>query len=172
MVKLESNIGHPLSLAMLNIAHPLSLAMLNKMVHHVNFDHPIQVAAWVAIVISFQLLLHKSNLVPNSVAEFKAAQQLQCRDIHFGHGMVLVNIKWSKTRQIGNRITMPFLKGKGPACPVSALKILFLLVPASPSDPLFVFHRTKAYSQSRLSVLTYSSLMLYRSMALAGMGLV
>ena len=56
---------------------------------------------------------------------------------------------------------MPLLKGKGPACPVAALKKLFLLVPASPSDPLFVFCRTKAYSQSCLSTLTYSSLMLY-----------
>ena len=150
MVKLESN-----------IAQPLSLAMLNKMAHHVDFDHSIQVAAWVAIVIGFHLLLCKSNLVPNSVAEFKTAQQLQCHDIHFHHGMALVNIKWSKTRWIGNRVTMPLLKSKSPACPVSALKKLFLLVPASPSDPLFTFHRTKAYNQSRLSVLTYSSLMLY-----------
>ena len=109
MVKLESH-----------IAQPLSLAMLNKMVHHVDFDHPIQVAAWEAIVIGFHLLLCKSNLVPYSVAEFKAAQQLQCCDIHFHRGMVLVNIKWSKTRRIGNRVTMPLLKGKGPACPVSA----------------------------------------------------
>ena len=46
MVKLESN-----------IAWPLSLAMLNKMVHHVDFDHPIQVAAWAAIVFGFHLLL-------------------------------------------------------------------------------------------------------------------
>ena len=75
--------------------------------------------------------------------------------------MILVNIKWSKTRRIGNRVTMLLLKGKGPACPVAALKKLFLSVSASPSDPLFAFHRTKADSQSRLSVLTYSSLMLY-----------
>ena len=142
-VKLESN-----------IAQPLCLAMLNKMVLHVDFDHPIQVVAWVAIVIGFHLLLYKSNLVPNSVAEFKAAQQLQCRDIHFHCGMDLVKHKAHKT-------TMPLLKGKCPFCPVSALKKLFLFVLASPSDPLFAFHRTKAYSQSRLSVLTYSSLMLY-----------
>ena len=75
--------------------------------------------------------------------------------------MVLVTIKWSKTRRIGNRVTMPLLKAKGPACLVSALKKLFLLVPASSSDLLFALHRTEAYSQSRLSVLTYSSLMLY-----------
>ena len=62
MVKLKSN-----------IAQPLSLAMLNKIVHHVDFDHPIQVVAWVAIVVGFHFLLHKSNLVPKLVAEFKAA---------------------------------------------------------------------------------------------------
>ena len=91
-------------------------------------------------------LLHKSNLVPNSAAEFKAALQLQRHDIHFHWGMDLVNIKWSKTRRIGNRVTMPLLKGKGSACPVTALKKLFLIVPASPSEPLFAFHRTKDYS--------------------------
>ena len=131
------------------------------MVNHVDFDHMIQVATCMAIVLGFHFLLCKSNLVPNSVAEFKTAQQLQHHDVHFHHGMALVNIKWSKTRQIGNRVTVPLLKGKGPACPVPALKKLFLLVPASPSDPLFMFNRTKAYSQSHLSILTYSSLMWY-----------
>ena len=131
------------------------------MVHHVEFDHPIQVAAWAAIVISFHLLLHKSNLVPNSTAEFKAAQQLQQCDIHLHWGKVLVNIKWSKTNRIDNRVTMSLLKGKGSACPVAASRKLFLSVSASQSDPLFTFHRTKTYSQSRLLVLTYFSLMLY-----------
>ena len=135
--------------------------MLNKIVHHIEFVHSIQVAAWAAIVISFLLLLCRSNLVPNSVAEFKAAQQLQHCDIHFHRGMVLVNIKWSKMRRIGNRVMMPLLKGKGPFCPISALKKLFLSVPASPSNPLFAFHRTKAYSQSRISPPSYSFLMLY-----------
>ena len=144
-----------------SIAQPLSFTMLNKMVNYIDSDHSIQVVAWVAIVLSFHLLLHKSNLVPNSAAELKAAQQLQHCDIHFHCGIALVNIKWSKTRWIGNRVTMPLLKGKGPTCPVASLKKLFLLVPASPSDPLFMFHGTKAYSQSRLSILTYSSLILY-----------
>ena len=135
--------------------------MLNKMVHHIEFDHSIQVVVWVAIVIGFHLLLCKSDLAPNSTAEFKVAQQLQWHEIHFHWGMVLVNIKWSKTRRIGNRVTMPLLKGKGPACQVAALKKLFLTVSASLSDPLFAFHRMKADSQSRLSIFTYSSLMLY-----------
>ena len=144
-----------------SIACPLSLTILNKIVQHVDLDHPIQVASWAAIVVGFHLLLCKSNLVPKSATDFKPAQQLQQCDIHFHCSLVLVNIKWSKTRQIGNCITVPLLKGKGPTCPVSALKRLFLRVPASPSEPLFAFHRSKAYSQSRLSVLTYTSLMFY-----------
>ena len=75
----------------LSIAQPLSLTVLNNMVHHVEFDHSIQVAAWAAIVISFHLLLCKSNLVPNTTTEFKAAQQLQQCDIYFHWGMVLLN---------------------------------------------------------------------------------
>ena len=137
----------------LSIARPLSLTMLNKMVNHMDFDH--------TIVLSYHLLFCKSNLVPNSAAEFKTAQQLQCCDVPFHHDMALVNIKWSKTRQIGNRVTMPLLKGIGPVCQVAALKKLFLLVPASPSDPLFTFKRATAYNQSHISVLTYSSLMWY-----------
>ena len=60
----------------LSIAQPLSLTMLNKMVNHTDFDHTIQVATWAAIVLGFHLLLCKSNLVPNSVAEFKTATKL------------------------------------------------------------------------------------------------
>ena len=140
MVKIESK-----------IACPLSLTMLNKMETFVNFDHPIQVVAWAVILVGFHLLLHKSNLAPNSTLEFKSACQLHC-------GMVLVNIKWSKTRWIGNRVTMQLLRSKGPTCPVSTLKKLFLFIKASPSDPQFTFHHSKAYSQLRLSILTYLSL--------------
>ena len=78
------------------IMKPLTLTMLNRMVHHVNFSHPIQVAAWAAVVLSFHLLLRKSNLVPNTAPEFSPINQLVHKDIHFHRGLVLVNIKWSK----------------------------------------------------------------------------
>ena len=56
---------------------------------------------------------------------------------------------------------MPFLKSKGPACPVAVLKKLFLLFQAQPHQPLFAFHCTKPYSHTCLSALTCQSLMLY-----------
>ena len=56
---------------------------------------------------------------------------------------------------------MPLLKSKSPACPVTALKKLFLLVQAQPHQPLFAFHHTKPYSHTHLSALTNQSLMLY-----------
>ena len=100
------------------IAKPLTLTMLNQMVHHINFNHPLQVAPWVAVVLGFHLLLRKSNLVPNTALEFSPLHQLVCKDIHFHRDPVLVNIKWSKNCQIGNRVTMPLLRSKSPACPV------------------------------------------------------
>ena len=78
------------------IAKPLTLTMLNRMVHHIDFNHPTQVAAWAAVVLSFHLLLRKSNLVPNTGLEFNPINQLVRRDIHFHRGLVLANIKWSK----------------------------------------------------------------------------
>ena len=100
--------------------------MFNQMVHHVDFTHPIQVATWAVIMLSFHLLVRKSNLVPNTAVEFSSIYKLVCTDIHFHRGLILVNIKWSKNTQIGNRVTMPLLKRNGPACPVTALKRTFI----------------------------------------------
>ena len=111
-------------------------------------------------MLGFSLLLRKSILVPNTALEFSPLHQLVRKDIHFHRGLVSVNIKWSKNCQIGNRVTMTLLKSKSPACPVTALKKLFLAVQAHPQQHLFAFQHTKPYSHSRLSVLTYP-LMLY-----------
>ena len=80
----------------------------------------------VDFVLAFHLLLRKSNLVPNKAVEFSPIHQLVCEYIHFHRGLVLVIIKWSKNHQIGNRVTMPLFKGKGPACLIAALKNYFL----------------------------------------------
>ena len=135
--------------------------MLNRMVRHVNFKHPIQAAVWAAVVLGFHLLLRKSNLVPNTALEFSPLHQLVHKDIHFHRGLVLVNNKWSKNHQIGNRVTMPLLTSKSPAWLMTALKKLFLAILAHPQQPLFAFQCTKPFSCSCLSVLTYPSLMLY-----------
>ena len=82
------------------IAKLLTFTMLNRMVHHVNFTHPIQVAAWAVVVLGFHLLLRKSNLVPNTALEFSPLHLLVHKDIHFHRGLVLVNSKWSKNHQI------------------------------------------------------------------------
>ena len=66
---------------------PLTLTMLSQMVHHINFNHPIQVAVWVAVVLGFHLLLRISNLVPNTALEFSPLHQLVCKDIHFHRGL-------------------------------------------------------------------------------------
>ena len=124
----------------LKITKPLTLTMLNRMVCHVDFSHTIQVAAWAAVVLGFYLLLRKSNLVPNTVLEFSPIHQLVCKDIHFHRDLVLVNINWSKNRQIGNRVTMPLLKSKSPACPAQPIAIFFSLHQTILSHPLICTH--------------------------------
>ena len=92
------------------------------MVHHVNLNHPIQVAAWAAVVLGFHLLPRKSNLVPNTALEFSPLHQLVCKDTHFHRCLVLVNIKWSKSHQIGNRVTMPLFKKQKSCMPSDSFK--------------------------------------------------
>lgn len=141
-------------------AKPISQLMLKRMSHFVNQDHPIQVAAWAAILMAFYSLLRKSNLVPSTTADFNPAHQLTRRDVHFRTKFALLNIKWSKTRQTGQRYSMPLVPNHTSVCPVAALKRLFLKVRGRPSDPLFAFRR-KRRSQDKLCVLTYASLQHY-----------
>lgn len=141
-------------------AKPISRLMLTKMSQFVNLSHPIQVAAWAAILVAFYSLLRKSNLVPNTTADFDPKKQLSRHDVHFRAGFALLNIKWSKTRQAGQRYSMPLIPNHSNICPVSALKRLFLLVRGQPSDPLFAFRRKSKCTQ-QLRTLTYVTLQYY-----------
>ena len=142
--------------------------MLRLMEPHVDRSHSVQVTAWAAILTAFNMLLRKSNLVPNSATNFRADQQLQRRDIIFFKHMALVNIKWSKTRQDGNRVTMPLLKGIGKLDPIKAIKDMLRLTPnTTKRDPLFLYKRQNKSSHTpydtdnKYSVLTYETVTSY-----------
>ena len=120
----------------------ITLTMLKKIQPFVDQSHGIQVASWAAVLVAFFLLLRRSNLVPHHAKQFHADEQLVRNDLLFFNNMVLVNIKWSKTRQDGNRVTMPILRGPGRVDPIAALRKLLAITPlAEPHDPLFMFPR-------------------------------
>ena len=80
-----------------------------------------------------------SNVLPHSSAAFDVTRHLTRGDVIFGHNFCTVIVKWSKTMQ--NRretttITIPHL-GRSILCPITALRNMFAVVPASKNSPLF-----------------------------------
>jgi hypothetical protein len=100
-------------------------------------------------------MARKSNLVPDTAASFNPKHQLQRKDIlvESSKDCLLVNIKWSKTRQTGGQLLqLPVVSiPSSDLCPVSAFHNMSKLVPASPSSPAFLFS-----SKGKTSPLTYS----------------
>ena len=71
----------------------------------------------------FFLMARKSNLFPNSLKDFDADKQLLRRDISLKDNLLIVNIKWSKTRQFGHSRDIPICSiPTSCLCPVSAYK--------------------------------------------------
>ena len=54
-------------------------------------------------------MARKSNLLPNSVHSFDSSKQLIRHDIQVTDDMLIVNIKWSKTRQVGHSRQVPIV---------------------------------------------------------------
>ena len=142
--------------------------MLKKMEPHMDKSHGVQVAAWAAILVAFFLMLRRSNLVPHHATQFHADEQFVRNDLIFFKNMALLNLKWSKTRQEGQRVTMPLLKGPGRIDPMRALRHMLSLTPGtSPRDPLFLFPRVNKPGQppqnaeTGYSVLTSGSVQFY-----------
>ena len=91
-------------------------------------------------LLAFYSVLRLSNILPHSLHSFDPTRQLCRGDIIFSSEHAVVLIKWSKTRQDRSQvfsISIPVL-GNSPLCPVSALKTMIDLVPATCNDPLFL----------------------------------
>ena len=93
----------------------------------------------------FFLMARKSNFIPTAVKSFDPSKQLIRKDIQVSEDMLVVNIKWSKTRQFDHSHQVPILATPGSClCPVTAYKNMISKVAASQSDPAFcVFSGSK-----------------------------
>ena len=98
-------------------------------------------------------MARKSNIVPNSLADFSSDKQLIRQDVH--HSLV-VRIKWSKTNQFGSRllkISLTAIHGLV-LCHVSAYTNMVSLCPAKDIDPAFCINN----SNKRVVPLLYAQL--------------
>ena len=100
----------------------------------------------------FFLLLRKCNLVPDSTPKFDAGKQLTRNDIQFFEDHAKVTLRWTKTRQSGNKplsFALPCIQNSL-LCPVTALKRLFALVPTDPSKSCFLRTNGTCYTYAML----------------------
>ena len=98
-------------------------------------------------------MLRKSNVIPESIKSFDSHKQLVRQDIQILDNMLIVNIKWSKTRQFGHLRLVPIAAMPSCIlCPVTAYKNMVRKVAADPLDPAFCMYSA---SKRKIIPITY-----------------
>ena len=129
--------------------------MMLAMFAFVDVMCPEQVTAWTALIYVFHLLLRKSNIVPETQAQFDPIKQLSRRSLTLAKNSMLVNIVWSKTLQFREKeLLLPLVALSNKIiCPVHWTWRMLHLNPADSHQPLFSYYRG-----NRFMVLTYPRL--------------
>ncbi|MEW8544188.1 MAG: hypothetical protein AB2693_11700 [Candidatus Thiodiazotropha sp.] len=98
-------------------------------------------------------MTRKSNNVPVSVSKFDPSKQLARGDLTIQNDVLLVNFKWSKTRQFGHSRKIQLVSIPGSClCPVTAYKNVLKTVKCELADSAFSYNLSK----SKLGIVTYA----------------
>jgi hypothetical protein len=118
---------------------PFTPTLIVEMFHLLDPSLPNHHTFKTSVIFSFELMLRKSNAMPDSVYKFDPSKQLVRGDVTVGQDMLLVTLKWSKTLQCGGRQhIIPMLSILGSQlCPNTAYQQMCELVPGKDTDPLF-----------------------------------
>lgn len=129
-------------------AQPVTPQILLEIKSTLNMSDPDDVTFWAACLVSFMLMLRKSNLVPNTLGSFDPTKQLTRGHLQFVPNAVWVTIVWSKTLQFHlKELKYPLLAIPGSElCPVSALSNMCTLVPLKKKQPCFARHNGKPWT--------------------------
>ena len=87
-------------------APPITPKILLAKAVHVNWNSSEDKTIYAALVIGFTLFLRKSNLVLESTTTFNKKEQITVENVWYKGGMMLLDIKWSKTLQTRDRELM------------------------------------------------------------------
>lgn len=120
-------------------AQPVTPQILVEIKSVLNLKQPNDATFWAACVLSFMLMLRKSNLVPDTLGSFDPNKQLTRGHLQFAQDAVWITIVWSKTLQFHlKELKYPLLAIPGSElCPVAALTNMCQLVPLSQTQPCF-----------------------------------
>ena len=125
-------------------AKPITPEILLKIHGVVDFSIKSDVVFWCLFLFAFFLFARKSNLVPDS-ENYVHKKFLLREDVQICDNILVVNIKWSKTNQFGERmLQIPLVEIPGSdLCPFKAFKCMCQIVRAKDSDPLFSLPKKK-----------------------------
>lgn len=136
-------------------AAPITPEILKDIYKFLDFDNTFDTVIWALFLLMFFLMARKSNMVPTSVKTFDANKQLTRGDLTIENDLLLVNFKWSKTRQFGHSRQIPLVAIPGSClCPVKAYKRVINTVQCSSTDSAFSYYAN--VRKSKLSITTYS----------------
>ena len=114
-------------------ASPMTPAVLREIHHFLNLDVALDCVIWSLILLMFFLMLRKSNVIPETIDSFDSQKQLVRQDIQILDDMLIVNMKWSKTRQFGHSRQIPISSmPSNILCPVTAYSNMIKNVAAGP----------------------------------------
>ena len=134
---------------------PITPKILTEMFSYVDLQKEFDIVSWSITLLMFFLMARKSNFLPTSVKEFDPTKQLVRQDIEVFEDLLVINIKWSKTRQFGHSRQVPVLAIPDSClCPVTAYKNMMSKVSAGQSDPAFCVHSNS--KEKKLVPVTYS----------------
>ena len=117
----------------------LSIERLHQVIAiSAGLEHNVTFMALYSFV--FFSFLQLSNLLPHTSKQYDCTRHMARGDVIFSHSGATVIIKWSKTIQDKKQtrtISIPYL-GHSDICPIVAMKTIFLHIPGSDNDPLFM----------------------------------
>ena len=124
-------------------ASPISPEILIDIFNCLDVQRPVDAVIWCLFLIAFFTLARKSNLVAGH--NNQPSRQIRRGDVYFDNDRLVVNFKWTKTIQCGERaLQIPVVPiPNSVLCPVTAYSNMVQLVPASSLDPVFCFPTTR-----------------------------
>ena len=121
-------------------AVPLSPHILCKVHGLLDLASPFDATLWALLLTAFFTLSRKSNLVVAGNRAFDKSRQLCRSDVLIGDKGLMVQFRWSKTNQFGNRVLLvPVLAIPGSVlCPLEAYINMLQLTPTEVDGSAFV----------------------------------
>ena len=122
-------------------AAPITPDILKDIYIYLNFDISFDIVLWALFLLMFFLMARKSNMIPTSIKKFDNKKQLTRSDIKVENDVLIVNFKWSKTRQFGHSRYIPISAiAKSCLCPVKAYTKVLRTVSCKSTDSAFCYY--------------------------------